>query len=128
VGELFTNGWTVSGILASGLGIAGLIWRRFSAGTNTGPSLYVRLARTGSAITKLQIAEGTLDSIKESLLLEKDGRKMDRAEIRELRTEIERLRSEIAHLSRSPETGSSDPPSATSTVSRGARTRKRRTT
>ena len=128
MGDFFNSGWTISGLLASVLSIVGLIWRRLSGGTPSGPSWYVRLARTGSAITKLQIAEGTLDSVKESLLLEKEGRKADRSEIRELRNEIERLRSENARLSRSHDTDSSEPSNAGSTASHGARTRKRRTT
>jgi hypothetical protein len=128
VGEFFDSGRAISGLLAVGLTGAGLIWRRLSGGNQPGPSWYVRLARMGSAITKLQIAEGTLDSVKESLLLERQEGESLRKQLRTERAETDRLRAELTRITSSALTPSSDQSNAGSTARPGARTRKRRTT
>ncbi len=105
------------------VGIA--LWRRVRP--SAGPPWYVRLARIGSAITRLQVAEGSLDSVKESLLLEREESAYLRAQLREARAEIDRLNDSRPPTS-SASTAPSGPPSDSSTGSRGAKTPRRRTT
>ena len=121
----FLSDRTVIGIGTTLISVGIALWRRMRP--PSGSSILVRLARTGSAITRLQVAEGSLDSVKESLLLEREETAYLRSELREARAEIDRLTGLRAPTS-SAGTGPSDPSSDGSTASRGARIRKRRTT
>ena len=121
----FLSDRTVIGIGTTLISVGIALWRRIRP--SSGPSLFVRLARTGSAITRLQVAEGSLDSVKESLLLEREETAYLRVQLREARLEIERLRGQTGPTS-SASTSPSGQSSGGSTASRGARTRRKPTT
>lgn len=122
----FLSDRTVIGIGTTLISVGVALWRRIRP--PSGPPWYVRIARIGSAITRLQVAEGSLDSVKESLLLEREETAYLRAQLRDARIEMDRLRERTSSGTSSATPPLSDPSSDGSTGSRGEKTRKRRTT
>jgi hypothetical protein len=118
----------MSGVLGLVLAAAGTIWRKISGPPRSGLPWYKSVAQAASAIFRLQIAEGDLDSVMGSLLLERQEGDSLRLQLRAERTENQRLRDEIARQPPSPTTASSDVSSDGSTRKRGTRPRRRRIT
>jgi hypothetical protein len=122
----WVTGWTVTGTVGLIVSTALAVWRRLSPQPDRTP-WYVKVAQLGSAIVRLQISEGTLDSMKESLLLEREESAELRADLRVCREENTALRLSIAQLRDSAKTESSGASNAGSTASRTARTPKKPT-
>jgi hypothetical protein len=127
VSDLLTDK-AILGIGGTLLTVGIALWRRLSTSASGESPLYVRMARLGSAVLKQQAAEGALDSVKDSLLLEREETAYLRRELREARAEIARLSDlhDLPHTSAPTE--SSGLPNAGSTGSRKGRTRKKPTT
>jgi hypothetical protein len=132
----FLNGWTATGLATTAISVGVALWRRFTPGrAPDSPPWYVRLARLGSEALRRQAAEGALDTVRDSLLLEREERLQWQARFREATTEIDRLERENRELRGQPalphSSATTEPSAASSdgsTASRGAKTRKRRTT
>jgi hypothetical protein len=122
----FLTDRTVIGIGTTLVSVGIALWRRIRP--SSGPSWFVRLARMGSAITRLQVAEGSLDSVKESLLLEREEATYLRQRVRELQAEVDAIRSGSPPPTSSATTPPSGPSNAGSTRSRGVRSRRKPTT